>query len=128
MTTALPGGGLDIVKVPLHGVEINFAGKATYTQSLEVTFLETADWSTRDKFVKWRESIRSWKNNSGSQAAAYKIPAQLAVYNDIPDVVRTINIYGVWPSLIGEITMDGSQSDAVKLQITFTYDWWEDSI
>lgn len=123
MTMNLPGVGLDNVEVPLHGVKLNFAGQATYTHQTEVTFLETADWSTRQKFRTWRESIRSWTNNSGTFASAYKITAQMVVYNDLPAVVRTINVYGMWPETLGEVGMDGGASNAVQLQMTFRYDY-----
>lgn len=126
MTADLPGGGLDSVKVELHGVTVNFAGRATYTHQLQVMFLETSDWSTRDKFVKWRDSVRSWKKNSGTLASAYKVSAQLVVYNDLPQVVRTINIYGLWPETIPETTMNGGESTAVTMQMGFQYDFWDD--
>lgn len=127
MTMDLPGAGLDNVEVPLHGVVLNFAGRATYTHQTNVTFLETADWSTRRKFRLWRETIRSWKNNTGTFSSAYKVNAQMVVYDDTPSVVRTINIMGMWPETIGEVNMDGGASNAVQLQIGFRYDWVDDA-
>lgn len=126
MTTDMPGAGLDDVAVPLAGVELHFAGRATFTHDLNVTFLETSDWGTREKFRRWRETIRSWDQNTGSPAAAYKVNAMIEVYNDIPQVVRTCQIKGLWPMTIAEVQLDGGQSNLVTLQITFKYDQWQD--
>ncbi len=123
MTMDLPGSGLDKVPVALHGVELEYAGRQIYTHSSSCTFLEASDWSTRNKFVAWRESARSWVNNSGSFASFYKVNAQMVVYNDLPAVARTINVYGLWPETIGEVALDGSQSGLVQLTITFAYDY-----
>lgn len=126
MSTDLPGASLDVVKVDLHGVTLNFAGRATYTHTMQVIFLETADYSTRDKFIKWRESIRSWANNTGTLAATYKCNAQLVVYNDLPQVTRTCNVYGMWPETIADVPLNGAESNAVTLTITFSFDYFED--
>jgi hypothetical protein len=126
MTQELPGVGIENIEVALHGVTLNYAGRKTYTHTLASTFLETADWSTRQKFIAWNESIRSWLNNTGTLAAAYKTNAQLAIYNSLPQVVRTINVFGLWPETVSEVTMDGGQSAAVTLNISWRFDYVQD--
>lgn len=122
----LPGSGIENVEVALHGVVLNFAGRKIYTHTMNSTFIETADWMTREKFRRWQESMRSWVNNTGSLAAAYKVNAQLVLYNDIPEVVRTTQIFGLWPETINEVALDGSASNLITLQIAWRYDRWED--
>lgn len=117
---------LDNVEVGLHGVTLNFAGRATYTGTFNATFLEMRDWGTREMFRRWRESIRSWVNNSGSFASSYKTTADLVVYNDIPQVARTIRVFGVWPEQIADIQLDGGASNVVTTEITFRYDYSTD--
>jgi hypothetical protein len=126
MTTALPGFGLDKVEVPLHGVKLQYAGQATYTHQFNSTFLEAADWSTRSQFYVWRESARSWINNSGSFKSSYGVNGQIVVYNDLPQVVRTINVFGMWPETIADVELDGGNSAAVTLAITWSFDYVQD--
>jgi hypothetical protein len=128
MTTDLPGSGIEPVAVALHGVELFFGGRKIYTHTMNVTFLETSDWSTRDKFVRWQESMRSWIENKGSIAAAYKVSAAIVVYNDLPEVVRTTNIIGMWPETINEVQLDGGQSGLVQLSMAMRYDYWTDNV
>lgn len=122
MTTGLPGFSLDKVPVPLHGVEIQYAGRKVYSHQFNSQFMEASDWSTRDQFYNWSESARSWINNSGTMAAQYKVNGQIAVYNDLPQVSRTIKVLGMWPEVVGDVELDGSQSGLVTLQITWSFD------
>lgn len=126
MTTDLPGVAVDPVDVALHGVNIPFAGRKIFTHTLNATFLETADWMTREKFRRWNEFIRSWDNNSGSLAAAYKVDSQIVLYNDVPEVVRTTNLIGLYPETVAEVPLDGGASNLITLQITFKYTLWRD--
>jgi hypothetical protein len=126
MTTDLPGVALDAVDVALHGVNIPFAGRKTFTHTLNATFLETADWMTREKFRRWNEFIRSWDNNSGALSSAYKVDSQIVLYNDVPEVVRTTNLIGLYPETVAEVQLDGGASNLISLQITFKYTLWRD--
>lgn len=127
MTTALPGFLLDSVAAALHGVELRFAGRANYSHTFNSSFLETSDWSGRSQILAWKESARSWKNNSGSTSAAYKVPAQIVLYDDLPSVQRTINIYGLWPSEVADIELNGGESAIVQMNVTWQYDWVDDA-
>ena len=126
MTADLPGVAVDPVDVALHGVNVPFAGRKIYTHTLNATFLETADWMTREKFRRWNEFMRSWRNNSGALAAAYKVDSQMVLYNDIPEVVRTTNLYGLYLETMAEVQLDGSQSGLISMQCTFKYTDWVD--
>lgn len=121
-TTMIPGMKIDQVKVPFHGTEINYGGRQVYDGSIEVTILEVRDISTRDAFRKWMEFYRNNNNNSGNYAANVKVNGLLELYDDIPNIVRTIQINGMFPTSVGDMQLDGSQSQAGSLQVTFSYD------
>jgi hypothetical protein len=70
MTSALPAFSMDRVSVPLHGIELVYAGRKTYSHSFSTTFMESSDWSTRSQFYAWAENTRSWVNNTGSLASS----------------------------------------------------------
>lgn len=125
-TTDLPGMGLDVVDVALHGINIPYAGRAIYTHTINVTFLETRDWSTREKMRRWRETARSWINNSGAYYETYAVDAEIALYDDLPQVVRTVKLHGLWPETISEVSLDGSSSNLVLQTVTFRYAYPED--
>lgn len=120
----LPGTALEPVDVALHGVQIPFAGRRIFTQTMNVVFLETHDWTTRAQFTTWIEMIRSWRRNSGSFSTGYWVTAQAVTYNDIPVVSHTTMLNCLWPESLQEIQLDGSQNGAVMTSVTFRYlDW-----
>ena len=125
-STALPGMALDPVEVALHGVTLKFAGRAIYTHTFESVFMEGSDYATRGAFVNWRESARSWVNNTGTQSSAYKVNAQIVVYNSLPSVVRTVNIFGLWPETVGDYPLDGTASTLLTLTVTWQFDYLTD--
>lgn len=124
MTTDVPGTQLEEVMAPLHGVQIPYAGRRMFTHSMNVTFMETSDWSTSEKFRRWMEIARSWRQNSGSMSSGYWVTSQLVMYNDIPEVVRTIQINNLWPANVQEMQLDGGSSQLVQLSVEFRYTDW----
>lgn len=124
MTTDVPGTQLEEVMAPLHGVQIPYAGRRMFTHSMNVTFMETSDWSTSEKFRRWMEIARSWRQNSGSMSSGYWVTSQLVMYNDIPEVVRTIQVNNLWPANVQEMQLDGGSSQLVQLSVEFRYTDW----
>lgn len=126
MTTSIPGMLLESVPVALHGIELRYAGRANYSHQLPITLLENRDASSRDMLVKWHRSARDWVSNTGSYKDAYGVTVQLLLYDDIPEVIRTINLYGCWPETIDDAAVDGQASGAVQISMTLSYDYFED--
>jgi len=127
MSSGLPGFSMDRVVVPLHGIELVYAGRKVYEHSFTSTFMEASDWSTRAQFYAWSESARSWINNTGTFASSYKVNGQLVVYNDLPAVSRTITCVGMWPQAVADVELNGAESTLITLQITWAYDLVIDS-
>jgi hypothetical protein len=126
MTTSIPGVLLESVPVALHGIELRYAGRANYTHQLPLTLLENRDVSTRDMLIKWNRSARDWISNTGTYKDAYSVTVQMLLYNDIPQVVRTINLYGCWPETVDDTAVDGQASGAVQTSVTLSFDYFED--
>jgi len=126
MTTSIPGVLLESVPVALHGIELRYAGRANYTHQLPLTLLENRDVSTRDMLMKWNRTARDWVSNTGTYKDAYSVTVQLLLYNDIPQVVRTINLYGCWPETVDDTAVDGQASGAVQTSVTLSFDYFED--
>jgi hypothetical protein len=124
MSTGLPGSEINRVPVPMHGVELIYMGNRQWSHTFNTTFLEAIDWQTRTKLFNWMEAGRSWAKNSGSEAATYKVTGQITLYDDIPNVAKTITVYGMWPSNIADITLDGGNGTGhVTQDITWSFDF-----
>lgn len=121
--TTLPGVTMETVVVGLHGMERRFRGRRTYSGEFNVTFAENVDWSTYQIFRNWHNMMLSWENNTGSSSQLYKMQAELVTMDDAGNEQAAFQIYGIWPSAVGDISFDGSAGgDYVRPEITFAYD------
>lgn len=124
-TAAMPGTQLESIDVELHGVTIPYAGRRMFTHDLSVTFLETMDWSTREKFRRWIATARDWRTNSGSNFATYAVTGLLITYDNIPQPVTTTQVNYMFPIDLADVELDGSQSGPVMPQVNFKYCDWQ---
>jgi hypothetical protein len=125
-TTSIPGFLIENVPVALHGVELRYAGRANYSHQLQVTLIETRDVGTRDQLLAWSKLARDWISNTGSYKSVYSTTIQMVLYDDLPQVVRQINLIGCWPETVDESQVDSSQSAAVTTGVTFSYDFTQE--
>lgn len=123
MSTSIPGVSLDDVEVTLHGATSMYAGREIYTHTLQATFLETRDLSTRDALNGWIAFARSARTNTGTYKVQYATDADLLLYDDTgSNVIRTIRMEGFYCKAMDDAAVDGSSSTAVTIGATFSYD------
>jgi hypothetical protein len=125
-STTIPTSSIEPVKIELHGVAKQEAGRATYEHTFNCVIMETVDWATYQAMRQWRDYMRSWKNNTGANSSAYKVRLELDLYDNAGAVVRTIVLVGAFPTAIGEVALDGAQSTVIDLNMTFSFDYVDD--
>jgi hypothetical protein len=126
MTTSIPGAMLEKVAVDLHGVSLQYAGRANYSHSLPITLLETTDIGTRDMLIRWQKIARNWNTNTGTSKDVYSTTVELVLYNDIPIETRRIKLIGCFVESVDDASVDGSASAAVQVSCTLSYDYVEE--
>jgi len=124
-STQIPGSQLEQVPLEAHGVKLNFAGRRMYQGTWTVTLFETRNSSSRDLILKWIETARSWASNSGNYKSVYGVTGEVLLYDDLPQVVRTIRMYGLFPTSLDDSNLDQT-GDIVRYTVTFSYDYTED--
>jgi hypothetical protein len=125
MNTNVPGSILEQVLIQLHGAETVSAGRVTFTHTLAATFLETRDMTTRDAIRLWQDFARDVRVNGGNYKAGYATDGMILLYDDTGTTVATINVRNMWPSEMTEFAVDGSNSTAANISVTFNYDSWD---
>jgi len=121
-STEIPGTSVEDVSVFLHGVELKYAGRQTWTHTLSAQYLETRDMSTRFGIKNWIEYARNARQNTGRYKSQYATIADLLLYDDAGLVIRTIRMEGFFPQSLQETGVDGSNSAPVIIPVTFYYD------
>lgn len=126
-TSAVPGSSLNIVPIELHGVKKQEAGNAIYEHTMNATFLETIDYTTMAAFRGWRNFMRSWRDNTGTNSSEYKVNLEMDLYDNAGAIVRTVILVGAFPTAIAEVAYSGSEANAIEVSITFSFDYISDS-
>ena len=122
-TTALPSSTIEQVDISLHGTRKNEAGRATYQHTFNASIMETVDYATYMALRAWRDYMRSWKNNTGTNSAAYKINLELDVYDNSGNISQTMILAGAFLTEIADIQFDGAASTVIDLSLTFSFDY-----
>jgi len=125
-TTALPSSSIEPVGIELHGMKKQEAGRATYQHTFNATIMETVDYSTYMAMRAWRDFQRSWKNNTGSNSAAYKVNLELDVYDNAGAISQTMILAGCFITEIADVQFDGASSTVIDLSLTFSFDYIND--
>lgn len=127
MTTSIPGMQVDQITVPLHGVEVNYAGRQIYSKQFSATLHETRDNGIRAAIRGWVEYARNNRQNQGNHKAQYARTAEIVLYDDIPNETRRIKVFGCWPLSFDDLQLDGSQSTAAQYNVTFSFDYTQET-
>ena len=122
----LPGSEMEPISVELHGVKIQYRGRRTYSNQFSAQFAENVDWTTYQLFRDWHNLMLSWRTNTGSSSAIYKVPATITAYDDAGNEVKSFRIEGVWPQTVPDISFNGGESGYVQPEITFSFDLVEE--
>lgn len=125
-TTEIPSSKLSQLKIELAGVSKQEAGRAEYDHTFSTTFLETVDYQTYLAFRAWRDYMRSWKNNTGSDSRAYKRNLELDMFDNAPEVGMTVKLMGAWPAELQAIPLDGAGQEAVMISVQWSFDYIDD--
>lgn len=122
ISTEVPASSMEQVPLNAHGVKLNFAGRRTWSGTWTVEMFETRTEGTRDALFRWLEFARSWEQNSGNYKENYAVTAELILYDDIPQEVRRIKVFGAFPTEVGTAQLN-QESDIIRYSVTFSFDY-----
>lgn len=131
ISAGLPGMTIEQETIAAHGTEVNYAGRQTWSKTFQATFWETRDMTTRMAFRGWIQYARDNFNNQGNYkngGAGYAVDTVLNLYDDIPQLINSAIVYGVFPTEMAEVQMDGAAGTVIQVQMTFSYDYTLESI
>ena len=119
----IPPSTLGVIEVPYFGRKVKVAGDRTFGE-WNVTVINDEDFLIRNAMEAWMASINSHEGNV-TAGNDYKNQAQITQYAKTGSPLRTYNFNGLFPTNIGDITMDWNTTDEIEtFEVTFAYDWW----
>ena len=119
----IPAATLGVIEVPYFGRKVKIAGDRTFAE-WTVTVINDEDFLIRNAMENWMAEINTHQGNINAKSD-YKSQAQITQYGKAGNALREYNFNGLFPTNIGEITMDWNTTDEIEtFEVTFQYDWW----
>jgi hypothetical protein len=108
-----------------NGMKLNYAGRVTYSGTWNASFIEDRTALTRNAFINWIAIVRSWNLNTGTYKSVYAVPVELALYDSMNQVSRSMKLVNCFPTTLGEPALDQT-SGILTYDVQFSYDFLEE--
>jgi hypothetical protein len=132
--TSLPRSDIGTITVGYRGRTINFAGDRTYG-TWEISIYD--DNNTKNIWT----AMHTWKEKIDGHVTHVKTSASTGTqdfsYSDLQttwkvnqlglngDIIRSIEMYKCWPSVVGGIVLDQSSSTQASFSVTMVFDYFD---
>jgi hypothetical protein len=126
MTAVLPKKSHGVTKAVLHRHSVHFANRQDFGDSFTATFMEMADRRILRALRGWQNLIVNPQTGIPFPKIAYARIGKIEVYNALNIPIESRTFFGIWPSEVSEIQLDGaSENTPITVSVTFTYDAWD---
>ena len=124
-TAVIPGITVEPIEVALHGHTVRFRGKQTFSGTFSIGFVENSAYEIQRRLRAWKESVVG-TNTATSQGYKnqYAVTCELQVFDTTGVVADQLKIFGVFPSEVPEVQLDGQSSQVMLIQPTFSFDYF----
>ena len=128
-SASLPERSQGRIEIPFQqGPKLQIPGKLEYPHTWDVTFVEGEDAQIMTAFYGWAQAMV----NDVTNVASGVFPTDLATdvlfqltSADGSTVTSEYTFHTAWVQKIGQVTMDYTNQEVVRLPITFAYQSWE---
>lgn len=120
-STALPTKTIAEVEANFMGQQVKLAGNITY-DNWTCNFRMDDKMEVYQTFREWSDLVRDANGNMRTPAE-YKAGMVLQQLDGSQNTIGTLQIFGAFPSVLGEITYDTKASDVQIFPVTFAYDF-----
>lgn len=119
----LPGRDIDQVVTSLDGFDVSDAGRIAGPRTWTTTFTEGTDTQIITRIDSWQKIVRDPVTGVQASRSDYKRTATVEIYNNARETTLTRTLVGIWPQSMGEIGFDKASSEAVTLDVTWSFDY-----
>lgn len=129
--SSYPQSNNQVVEVDYFGRKIKLAGNRTF-EDWTITFYNDQDFSVRALFENWLAAINGHENNVrqpifgvDETQASYKGFGKINAWGKTGlNIVKRYEMFGLFPTLVGELEADWGNNEVQTFPVTFAYDYW----
>lgn len=122
----MPPGNVEKINVGYMNRKMPIAGDRTF-DDWTVTVYNEDNHNTRQEMIDWQGLAHGQGDEiTGATPAQYKKQAIIRQFaRDGKSITKEYTIYGIWPTVVGELAMDwDTNSEVSTFETTFAMDWW----
>lgn len=121
----MPPSTVEKVPVGYQNRKINLAGDRIYDDWTITVYNDDAH-ATRNALVEWSAMLHGQGEDiTGDIPANYKKIGTVKQKNRNDEVTAEHTIYGLFPTNVGEVTLDWDSNNEISMfEVTFAVDWW----
>jgi len=124
---SLPGSSIEQTKVNLGAHEINYPGQRKFNGNWTVSLIEGNKAQVLRVLTGWMDLCNNSETGLQSPTSLIKSTGIISLFDNSGTVVFKRRLLGVWPTEMPDIQLDMSSSEAMKIDVTFSYDNFTDS-
>ena len=121
----LPASVVGNIDVPFRGRKFKVAGDRTF-EDWTITVTNDVSFALRAGFEKWSELVQNHNFALGANKVnQYMADANVTQLDRQGDQLRNYLFEGIWPTNVGEITLDMDTNDTIEeYEVTFAVQYW----
>ena len=131
-TATIPGRDFEQIDAFFMGTKQVFAGKPTFSNTLQIAFDEFEDQMVTKAINEWQQKIFDVDPKSGTAGASqvlrkrnYTKEIVVRMYRANGEALgKQIKFYNAWPKTLDDAALDMSSSEKIQRSVTFAYDYW----
>lgn len=123
LNVSIPETSVDQIEVPFKSRSTYYAGRDAAGHTVDITFWDSEGHEVYRFFKNWIESISNSSTGGGVTRDLYG--AELLIKqmaHDSETITMTHQLTKVFPTSVGEISLDYSSSEHSQFTVTFSYD------
>jgi len=131
-SVSIPGRSIEPIETWFYGHKQKHAGRAAFPNQINVQFEETEDQKILKTFYAWFQQIHNVNplNAFGTLSTTFmkrqyvkRILLSMQKYNG-EETKNSIEFVNAFPETMADVSLDMTGNEAVKFDITFSYDYW----
>jgi hypothetical protein len=122
---SLPSSVMSTIEIPFRGRKLKIAGERTF-EPWSITVMNDTNFSIRDSFERWMNSINQHINNTGiATPVDYQSDMTVQQLDKDETVVKSYDLRGVFPTNISQIDLDVAAEDQIEeFTVELQYQYW----
>lgn len=125
----IPSKPISPIPVSYQGRQVKMPGVTEAYEPWTITILEDEDFVVRNALEEWANAINSPVNNRretpSAEVSEVKSTALFTLLSKNETPLRTYKMVGIFPTNVGEVSVDWGNQAIMEYPVTFEVDYWE---